>query len=241
MTGPGPIRRIALRAVAPLLKRWYAWHNGRARSVRMNGLRMTVLPGVFHPRLFFSTRLLAKHISAIRTNGRTFLDLGTGSGHIALMAARAGAVVTASDVNPAAVACAERNAGDNGLQLTTVLSDQFDHLPGHFDVIAINPPYYDRDPSTPAEHAFFAGEGLRYFKRLFPALAARIEMGAEVFMVLSEDLDLGRIGAIARTSDLNLQPLRRATRWGETTTVFAVVPRMPKGDRTVPVDNRPSP
>lgn len=222
MSGRGPIRRLALRALAPALKSWYAWWNGKERHVRADGFDLVVLPGVFHPDLFFSTRLLAEHLKAIPLEGRTFLDLGTGSGRIALTAARAGASVTASDLNPAALDTAERNAAKNGLRITTVLSDQFEALPGRFDVIAINPPYYDHEPANPAEHAFHAGAGLRYFKRLFPALAGRLGQGTEVFMVLSEDLDLSRIRSIAKDCGLGMHAVLSKRRWAETSTVFAI-------------------
>ncbi len=218
------IRRSALRIIAPLLKGWYARWNNKERQVRVDGFDLIIPPGVFHPDLFLSTRLLAEHVSGLSLAGKTFLDLGTGSGRIALTAARAGAITTACDVNPAAVECAARNSERNKHRITAVLSDQFDALPSHFDVIAINPPYYDRDPSTPAEHAFLAGEGHRYFVRLFPALAERIHKGSDVFMVLSEDLDLERIRRIASTSALGSRPVRRMKRWGETTTVFHIVP-----------------
>lgn len=208
--------------IAPLLKGWYARWNSKEQRVRVDGFDLRIPPGVFHPDLFLSTRLLAEHIQSLPLANRSFLDLGTGSGRIALTAARAGAVVTACDLNPSAVECAARNAIRNELPITSALSDQFDALPGHFDVIAINPPYYDRDPATPAEHAFLAGEGLRYFQRLFPSLALRVQKGAEVYMVLSEDLDLERIRGIALANRLAWGPKRTARRWGETTTVFHI-------------------
>jgi len=221
---PGLIRRTALRIIAPILQGWYARWNSKERRVKVDGFDLIIPPGVFHPDLFLSTRLLAEHVGGLPLGGKTFLDLGTGSGRIALTAARAGAIATASDVNPAAVESVRQNAARNELRLTAVLSDQFNALPGHFDVIAINPPYYDRDPSTLAEHAFLAGEGLRYFVRLFPDLADRIRKGSEVFMVLSEDLDLERVRSMARTSGLELRRFRSRRRWAETTTVFHIVP-----------------
>jgi release factor glutamine methyltransferase len=208
--------------IAPLLKGWYARWNSKERRVRVDGFDLRIPPGVFHPDLFLSTRLLAEHSKTLPLAGKTFLDLGTGSGRIALTAARAGAVVTACDLNPSAVECAAQNAVRNGLPISAILSDQFDALPAHFDVIAINPPYYDRDPATPTEHAFLAGQDLRYFQRLFPSLAPRISRGSEVYLVLSEDLDLERIRGIAGANGLAWLKVRSASRWGETTTVFRI-------------------
>lgn len=56
--------------------------------------------------------------------GRRVLDLATGSGVAAIAAARCGAAeVEASDINPAAVAAAHRNAGANGLTLAVRVSE----------------------------------------------------------------------------------------------------------------------
>ena len=47
-------------------------------------------------------------------------------------------------------------------------SDLFDNIPLEaFDIIAINPPYYKKDPHAPAEYAWFCGKKGEYFERLF--------------------------------------------------------------------------
>ena len=71
---------------------------------------------------------------------RTVLDLCTGSGCLAGLAARAfpRARVTASDISADALAVARRNVGK---RIRLVRSDLFDRLPGPFDLILANPPY----------------------------------------------------------------------------------------------------
>lgn len=82
------------------------------------------------------------------------LDLGTGSGCIALSIAaeHPGAVVTAVDASEGALAVARGNAADLGLaaRVTFLHGDWFDALEGdhRFDVIVSNPPYI-----SPAELA----------------------------------------------------------------------------------------
>jgi release factor glutamine methyltransferase len=77
------------------------------------------------------------------------LDLGTGSGAIALSVAheRADAAVTATDASGAALAVAKRNAARLGLRNLRFLEGSwFDPLAGsRFDVIASNPPYVAAD------------------------------------------------------------------------------------------------
>jgi ribosomal protein L3 glutamine methyltransferase len=73
---------------------------------------------------------------------RTVLDLCTGSGCLAALAARAfpRARVTASDISSGALAVARKNlAGRPRIRL--VQSDLFDRLSGRFDLILSNPPY----------------------------------------------------------------------------------------------------
>mgnify|MGYP000871117725 FL=1 len=71
------------------------------------------------------------------------LDIGTGSGAIALALAnsRPDWQITASDLSNDALALAAENAQSCGLNLTFVQSDCFDAISGKFDIIVSNPPY----------------------------------------------------------------------------------------------------
>lgn len=71
------------------------------------------------------------------------LDIGTGSGAIALTLAnsRPNWQITASDLSGDALALAEENAQSCGLNLAFVQSDCLDAISGKFDIIVSNPPY----------------------------------------------------------------------------------------------------
>jgi len=85
-----------------------------------------------------------------RTEPRRVLDMGTGTGAVALAIAseRPLADVTATDASEAALAVARDNAADAGLPLTLLSSDWYQALVGHrFDVVVSNPPYIaEADP-----------------------------------------------------------------------------------------------
>ncbi|MCU0805322.1 MAG: peptide chain release factor N(5)-glutamine methyltransferase [Burkholderiales bacterium] len=80
--------------------------------------------------------------------GACALDLATGSGALAIALAKHAphAIVRGSDVSPAALAVAERNAARHGVAVRFVPSDWFDAFAGErFDVIVSNPPYLAAD------------------------------------------------------------------------------------------------
>jgi release factor glutamine methyltransferase len=92
------------------------------------------------------TFLLAKAVHAAVRPGERFLEVGCGSGLVSLVAARAGARVSACDLNPHAVRAARHNAKSNGLKLDAVESDLLSEVAGPFDVVAFNPPYLPTGP-----------------------------------------------------------------------------------------------
>jgi release factor glutamine methyltransferase len=117
------------------------------------GLPLTVDPSVLIPRPETETLVEAALHLLDAGRPRRVLDLGTGSGAIALAIAheRPRADVLGVDRSAAALAVAARNAGR--LKLANVRwlqSDWYEHvdeLAGAFDVIASNPPYVaDGDP-----------------------------------------------------------------------------------------------
>jgi release factor glutamine methyltransferase len=106
------------------------------------GLSFEVTPDVLIPRP--ETELLVElALSHLPPDGR-LLDMGTGSGAIAVAIAHArpDAKVTALDVSPAALEVAGRNARRHGVAVDFQRSDWFAALDDRqFDLIVSNPPY----------------------------------------------------------------------------------------------------
>lgn len=136
---------------------------------------------------FLLARAVAEHVGP----GTRFLEVGCGAGVASLVAARAGAHVVATDVNPAAVALTRHNARENGLDVEAVQADLLAGVQGAFDVVAFNPPYL---PTAEDEHvegnldlAFDGGpDGDRVVLRFVAQLADRRDRPETVLVVHSD-------------------------------------------------------
>lgn len=71
------------------------------------------------------------------------LDIGTGSGLMAIVMADLGFDVTAVDLNEDAIATARKNASANGFSIDAIQSDLFSEIQGRFSMITFNPPYLE--------------------------------------------------------------------------------------------------
>jgi release factor glutamine methyltransferase len=88
--------------------------------------------------------LIQKHINRF-AKGKV-LDMGTGSGILALEAAKYCDEVLAVDVNSEAVMCIKNKIKKEKIKKIKVLqSDLFENVDGKFDLIIFNPPYLPND------------------------------------------------------------------------------------------------
>ncbi|MGW4306010.1 HemK2/MTQ2 family protein methyltransferase [Streptomyces californicus] len=103
--------------------------------------RFVRFPGVYRPQTDTLLLALAMRREGIGA-GTDLLDLCTGTGALALHAARLGARVTAVDISRRAVASARLNTAFARLPVTVCRGDLLRALPGRtFDAVVSNPPY----------------------------------------------------------------------------------------------------
>ena len=165
------------------------------------GFRLSVPPTVFHPRFFLTSEYFAAFISRLDLAGLCVAEVGTGSGVLALAAARAGASqVVALDINPNAAAAAHRNARANGFGsvVSGLCSNLLSALRPEpmFDVVISSPPSFPGEPRDLADRAWHAGPGYRDVALLFEQVRDRLMPGGRLYVLFSSDSDLGLMGKL---------------------------------------------
>jgi len=134
------------------------------------------------------------------------LDLGTGSGNIAISLAKMvdSIDVTAVDISAEALALAKENAGDNGVlsKIKFVESDLFMNLKNHllknqlFDIIVSNPPYIltsqiSELPSDVQHEPLLAldggADGLKFYRRILAEAPAFLKAGGKIVWEIGDN------------------------------------------------------
>ncbi|MFF2140370.1 HemK2/MTQ2 family protein methyltransferase [Streptomyces sp. NPDC058193] len=112
--------------------------------------KLWTLPGVYAPQA--DTHLLAQALQAEGiTAGTDVLDVCTGSGALAVLAARMGAQVTATDISRRAVISARFNAARAGQRVRVLQGDLTGPIAEErFHLVVSNPPYV---PTPLAHHS----------------------------------------------------------------------------------------
>ena len=171
--------------------RFLLWQRRRHETLvleRILGIPLVVLPGVFNPTLFRITPVLLDYLRKRPPDQPgAILDLGTGTGVLAVAAAEFGHRVVATDIDPEAVRCARINVLLNDLaeRVDVRQGDLFEAVSGErFDLVVANPPYYSGEPSSRAERAFRAGD---FPQRFAEGLGDHLQPDGTALVVLSSD------------------------------------------------------
>ncbi|MDQ3714693.1 MAG: methyltransferase [Actinomycetota bacterium] len=139
---------MADQARVERIRRWHeqAYAHGKAegraeQTFSYLGTSLLVPPEVMP--ITGVSQLLGEAVLAEVRDGDRVLDMGTGCGVNAILAAATAREVVAVDINPLAVEAARRNAERNGLQdrLDVRESDVFSNVDGAFDLIVFDPPF----------------------------------------------------------------------------------------------------
>jgi len=105
-------------------------------NIKGKKINLEIDKGVFvptHQGLFFANNLKVK-------KGGSVIDVGTGCGILAILAAKEGGIVSATDINPIAIENAQKNAKRNKVKINFEQGSFFGNFNKKFDIIIANLP-----------------------------------------------------------------------------------------------------
>ena len=215
--GPDP----ALPGLLPLrdLLGMIGAHEWRRKGVEVPALGARIHPhyGVYAPVRGEYVDLVAAAAAEWKVLGKRAVEVGTGTGVLAFVLARAGAQVVATDVEVAAVACARDNAARLGLadRVEIVEADLFPPGDLRAELVVSNPPWLPGAAHTPLERAVYDPGGA-FLERLVHAMPERLAPGGEAWIVISDLAELlglrppGHVEALAAQAGLRVADVREA-------------------------------
>jgi len=171
------------------------------REAWLQGMPFYVDERAIVPRSFIAELLADGSIDDfLGEHTRRVLDLCTGNGSLAVLAAMAwpDIEVTGADISPDALAVARINVDRHGLQdrITLQLSDGLAQLPGPWDLILCNPPYVNAASMAqlPAEYraeptlALAGGtDGMDFIRQLLQDAPARMSENAVLVLEIGNE------------------------------------------------------
>lgn len=185
------------------------------------GKPFLVLPDVFNPALFRTSAFLIKQFEHGHIpRDAVVLDMGTGSGVGAVFAAQYASHITAVDINPEAVRCAQINVLLNRVEDRVCVrqGDLFEPVQDErFDVILFNPPFFRGEPDTLHDHAWRSESVV---ERFAAALPSHLTSGGYALVVLSTDGDTNAFMQVFRACGLEIQTVAQTNLINEMLTVY---------------------
>jgi release factor glutamine methyltransferase len=121
------------------LKYMYEYNLANDLKLRLDDLRITLKEDVYQPKT--DSFLLVKELSEIIKPGQRVLEIGTGSGILAMVAAKNGAaIVVATDIHKTSILNARLNSEINNLDINFLVGHLFNPIKesNYFDIIVSN-------------------------------------------------------------------------------------------------------
>ena len=180
------------------------------------GRRIVVSRNVFAPGPP-KYNLLARAVLKEARKTDKVLDMGTGSGLQAILAASKGASVTAVDVSPFAVKCAKLNVKRNRLSshVEVMKSDLFDQVKGRFDLIIFDPPFRWTKPRDWLERSS-ADKNYRTLISFFSSARKYLNDSGRILMTFGTSGDITYFRHLIRKNGFKSKRLLRKSHSGWT-------------------------
>jgi release factor glutamine methyltransferase len=195
------------------IHRWHARADAGARAETTRtftylGRTLRVPPQVMP--ISGTSALLGEAVLAEVREGDRVLDMGTGSGVNAILAASKSTDVLAVDINPHALDAARDNAECNGVadRVTVRHSDVFSAVDGRFDLIIFDPPFRWFAPRDLFEAAI-TDEDYRAMTTFFRAAHRHLAPGGRMLVFFGTSGDLPYLQRLAAETGFATEVLAR--------------------------------
>lgn len=162
------------------------------------GCKIKVNENVLIPRP--ETELLVEKIIIENPSAKTILEIGTGSGAIAIALAKElkHSKITATDISEDAIKVSRTNALENNADIIFNISDVFENVKGKFDLIISNPPYIPDEEykklsreirEFEPQNALLAKDnGLYFYKKILEKAKEYLTDNGKIYFEIGYDL-----------------------------------------------------
>ncbi len=187
---------------------------GMTSLILYRDILINVADGVYspgHDTLYLLSKLIFR-------NGETMLDLGSGSGIVALAMAEKAKHVTGVDIDAKSVSCARANARLNNIRNATFARGSWFRQLGNrkFDLIVANLPQYPKPPGDIdgdyVDRTVNAGsDGRKHLDEIIVAAPSHLSSGGRMQINQSQFADIGK--TISMLRERNLRTVITARRY----------------------------
>lgn len=193
------------------------------RKVQVLNRKFKCSSNVFNPKFFYTSRFFAEILNSQLKESDEVLDVGTGSGILAIVAADKARKVVALDINAEAVACARVNAQLNKVdaKVEACQSDLFSALKNdeRFNVILFNPPYFKGQIKSVFDRALY-DPGKKMIARFFSEAKKHLVDSGYILMLYSSAAEPEKMLAWATEQGWHARELKVKKLWSETLIIY---------------------
>jgi len=200
-------------AIMGIYKRMRAQAENGPHDVVFGNITLTVLPNVYAPLSFTDTRWFAEQLRDI-VGRKSLLEIGTGTGAIAILCAQNGSCVVATDINPDAVKNAKCNIERHHLNISVREGDLYEPITKNekFDFIFWAHPFNNWE--TPVEDMLLRS-GLDYqyesLKGYIRGAKEHLSTNGKLLIGTGDTADLQSIAETATEAGYSLKLLKEIT------------------------------
>jgi len=216
MSETGKAKRIAHQNAC------YEEHLKQKKTIiRFRGRKLVISKNVLIPATWKWNVLAQAVLKEVKENDRV-LDMGTGSGIQAILAASKTNDVIAVDINPFAVKCAKMNVKLNKLssKIKVMKSNLFDKIKGKFDLIIFDPPFRWTKPRDEWEMSC-ADEEYKTLRKFFRKVKRYLDKEGRILMHFGTSGDIAYFKYLVRKNGFKCKTIIKSEKNKRGWTYFA--------------------